>query len=135
MRKSGISGAGATASAFFVRVNLSPFVWGRNLRSNGFLLFVGYFIELVIFAEIGRYFRRYLAVRVNLSRFQQHLRPSVGIFKACQRFGRLAPFRPSGRVSRPYLRPCFFFLLYYIILLYRVRALRGRVCIYMRVRV
>ena len=28
LRGAGISGAGAIASAFFVRVNLSPFVWG-----------------------------------------------------------------------------------------------------------
>ena len=111
------------ASAFFVRVNLSPFVWGGNLRSNGFLLFVGYFIDIVIFAEIRQYFWLYLAVRVNLSRFQRHLRPSVGLFKACRRFGRLASFRPSGRVSRPCVWPCFFLIILYI--LYRVRALRA----------
>ena len=117
------SGAGAKASAFFVRVNLSPFVWGGNLHSNGFLLFVGYFIDLVIFAEIRRHFWLYLAVRVNLSRFQRHLRPPVGRFKACQRFGRAGRFRAFWRVSRPYLRPCFFLIILYI--LYRVRALRA----------
>lgn len=115
---------------FFVRVNLSPFVWGENLRFDGFLLFVGYFIDIVIFAEIRRYFRLYLAACVNLSRFQRHLRPSVGLFKACQRFGRAAPFRPSGRVSRPYLRPCFFLIILYI-LLYRacVAWVRAYMCV------
>ena len=115
---------GESLRFFFVRVNLSPFVWGLNLRFNGFLLFIGYFIELVIFAEIRRHFGRYSAVCVNLSRFQRHLRPPVGRFKACQRFGRAGRFRAFWRVSRPYLRLCFFLIILYI-LLYRVRALRA----------
>lgn len=131
LRKSGISGAGATASAFlfsFVSICrrsfgteicvVTAFYCLSGILSNSLFLrkLVGIFGVIWPFVSIYHGF--------------DAIRPSVGLFKACQRFGRAGRFRPSACVSRPCVWPCFFLIILYI-LLYRacLAWVRAYICV------